>query len=130
MKSTRRGSFSVHRSEKTPGSKYSSTSEPIVIVSVTNPFNGQKDVPPFLQELYTLFDSSPEGLYNIADARGVNVSLGEIAQALAMIARSDRDVLHHPNALGHCVIFSSDMVQIGASAFRHPQFGSQPVRVR
>src|SRR5574340_624805 len=26
MKSTRRGSFSVHRSEKTPGSKYSSTS--------------------------------------------------------------------------------------------------------
>src|SRR5574341_814304 len=26
MKSTRRGSFSVHRSEKTPGPKYSSTS--------------------------------------------------------------------------------------------------------
>src|SRR5574340_1131203 len=26
MQSTRRGSFSVHRSEKTPGSKYSSTS--------------------------------------------------------------------------------------------------------
>src|SRR5574337_635443 len=26
MKSTRRGSFSVHRSEETPGSKYSSTS--------------------------------------------------------------------------------------------------------
>ena len=26
MKSTRRGSFSVHRWEKTPGSKYSSTS--------------------------------------------------------------------------------------------------------
>src|SRR5574341_2254699 len=26
MKSTRRGSFSVHRSEKTPGSKYSATS--------------------------------------------------------------------------------------------------------
>src|SRR5574337_1017388 len=27
MQSTRRGSFSVHRSEKTPGSKYSSTSD-------------------------------------------------------------------------------------------------------
>ncbi len=98
--------------------------EPIVLVTISNPFITDQDVPALVQELTRVLDGSQEHLFDITDASGLKTSFGEIVKALAEMTRVGHGILHHPKVIGYAIVADSGLVQIGARALGQIQYGS------
>jgi hypothetical protein len=109
-----------YRIEKLPG-------ESIVVHTMTEQAFFEDNAPLMAHELIGLFDSLPDIVYYISDAKGVEASFGDMVDALGMLTEDEMPVLRHKNIREVLIVTHEGMTAAGANALGWAQYGRIPV---
>jgi hypothetical protein len=103
--------------------------EPIVLVTLSNPFDVKEDVPLFAHQLQAVFDSEAGPLWDVTDVRDLSIAFGDMVSGMAMITRGELGVLRHAKVCRFAIVASSNLILIAAKALGQQQYGAIPVTV-
>ena len=92
--------------------------EQTVLVKLGPDFSIKHDMTAFVEESQRKFDSMLGPFCHIIDTREVNVSLGDVAEALAATASESPAYLKHPNLACLYVMSDDVLAEIGGQALR------------
>lgn len=109
-----------YRIEKLPG-------ESIVVHTMTDQVSFEDNAPLMAHELTGLFDSLPDIVYYINDAKGIEMSFGDMVAALGMLTEDEMPVLRHKNIREVLIVTHGGMTTAGANALGWARYGRIPV---
>jgi hypothetical protein len=103
--------------------------EPIVMVSIVEPFDVKADYVPFANELLGLLDQSSEPLFAISDSRSLKLSFGEMVSMLGIVTRGDesRRLEKHPKIRAWLIVVENELLRMGANALGQAQYGGNAI---
>lgn len=105
--------------------------EPIVLVSVTEPFDLKADIHAFVDDLLSALDRASQPVYEVMDVRALKLSFSTIVDALALTTRSDsvKRIDKHPKLKAWIIVLDNDLLRIGANALGQDQYGGKAVPI-
>jgi hypothetical protein len=103
--------------------------EPIVFVTMSNPFDVKQDVPQFAHQLQAIFDAEPGPLWDVTDVRGLSVDFSDMVRGMSMVTRGELAVLRHPKVRRFAIVASNNLILIAAKALGQQQYGAIPVTI-
>jgi hypothetical protein len=99
-------------------------SEPILMVTISNPLDVKNELPVFADQSKAALDANASPLWVILNTTGVKLAFSNMTEGLAMVTRGKFAVFKHPNAAGFVIAADNDLIRLAASALRQAQYGS------
>jgi hypothetical protein len=106
--------------EKLPG-------ESIVVHTISGQVPFEDNAPLMAHELTGLFDSLPDIVYYISDARGIEASFGDMVATLGTLTEDEMQVLRHRNVREVLIVTHEGEAVGGVNALGWAQYGRTPV---
>jgi hypothetical protein len=103
--------------------------EPIVFVTISNPFEVKHDVPLFAHQLQAVFDAEDGPLWDVTDVRGLSIDFSDMVSGMAMMTRGELGVLRDPKLRRFAILVSNNLIMIAAKGLGQAQYGAIPMLI-
>jgi hypothetical protein len=103
--------------------------EPILMVSIVEPFDVKADYIPFTNDLLDLLDRTSEPVYAISDSRSLKLSFAEMVSMLGIVTRGDeaKRLEKHPKIRAWLIVVENELLRMGANALGQAQYGGNAI---
>jgi hypothetical protein len=106
---------------------------PAILLTFQKDFTFQRDARSIVDGLFELLDAAPEPLYDITDARLLDLNFTDLVMGLQLVTRgifsNDRPILKHPNLKEVVFIATSKLTELAGNALQQVQYGGYRVTV-
>jgi hypothetical protein len=106
---------------------------PAILLTFEKDFEFKRDARSIVDGLFTLLDGASEPIYDITDARQLDLNFTDLVMGLQLVTRgifnNDRPVLKHPNLKEVVFIATSKLTELAGNALQQVQYGGYRVKV-
>lgn len=98
--------------------------EPIIMVTLTDPFENKDHIPELNTRLREILDAAKEPLWDVTDLTQMKPPpFGEVVSGTAMMTRGELASLKHPKIAGIAVVTTNDILRLATNALSQAQYG-------
>jgi hypothetical protein len=106
---------------------------PALLLTFHREFEFQRDARHIVDELAALLEASPGPVFDITDAREMDLNFTDLVMGLQLITRgvfsNDRPLLKHPNLSGIVVVGTHRLTEAAAQALQQVHYGGHHVHI-
>ena len=96
--------------------------EPIIVLTVTDPFAPQGDLPPAYEEVAEMIEDMPGPIYCLYDLSSVYLGFGDLIVVLGTAIRGTPGSASDPRVRG-VIVGYDELAQLASEASRQEQYG-------
>jgi hypothetical protein len=106
---------------------------PALLLTFHREFEFQRDARRIVDELTALLEASPGPVFDITDAREMDLNFTDLVMGLQLVTRgvfsNDRPLLKHPNLREIVVVAAHRLTEAAGQALQQVHYGGHQVRI-